>query len=111
MNSSSSRCYQVIVDLCGRFLDSSVVASHAPPAAPPSTAAQEARSTPNYDALEVAPEPIDESPHTQINSVFSMMWPNVPPMEAADVVMGDDAWMEFLKGGSGGDGDGMWFES
>ncbi|KAF3801578.1 Acetamidase regulatory protein [Colletotrichum gloeosporioides] len=108
VNSSSSRCYQVIVDLCGRFLDTSYV----PPAAAQEAAAAAARSTPGYDALEAAPpEPIDESPQTQINSVFSMMWPNVPPMEAADVVMGDDAWMEFLKGGSGGDGDGMWFEN
>ncbi|KAF9876109.1 C6 transcription factor [Colletotrichum karsti] len=109
VNSSSSRCYQVIIDLCGRFLDSSIATQ-----APPQAAAEETRSTPNYDttgALQAAPEPIDESPQTQINSVFSMMWPNVPPMEAADVVMGDDAWMEFLKGGAGGDGDGMWFDN
>jgi transcriptional regulatory protein GAL4 len=46
-------------------------------------------------------QPVGESPQTQINSVFSMMWPNVPPMEAADVVMGDEAgWMEFLRAGS-----------
>ncbi|KAL0934332.1 C6 transcription factor [Colletotrichum truncatum] len=109
VNSSSSRCYQVIIDLCGRFLDSAVVTrALAPPAA------EETQSTPGFggaDALQSAPEPIDESPQTQINSVFSMMWPNVPPMEAADVVMGDDAWMEFLKGGANGDGDGMWFEN
>ena len=47
--------------------------------------------------------PIDESPQTQINSVFTMMWPNVPPMEAADLVMGEDAWMDFLMGEGAGD--------
>lgn len=111
MNSSSSRCYQVIIDLCGRFLDSSVTTRA--PAAPAET---QPTTTPDYSANPIhgasaAPEPIDESPQTQINSVFSMMWPNVPPMEAADVVMGDDAWMEFLKGGTSGDGDGVWFGS
>jgi transcriptional regulatory protein GAL4 len=42
-------------------------------------------------------EPVEESPQTQINNVFSMMWPNAPPMEVADVVMGDDTWMNFLR--------------
>lgn len=41
--------------------------------------------------------PINESPQTQMNNVYSMMWPNVPALEA-DVVMQDDAWMEFLRG-------------
>jgi len=41
--------------------------------------------------------PINESPQTQMNHVYSMMWPNVPALEA-DVVMQDDAWMEFLRG-------------
>ncbi|KAK1660130.1 fungal-specific transcription factor domain-containing protein [Colletotrichum godetiae] len=111
VNSSSSRCYQVIIDLCGRFLDSSDVAI---PVAPASAAQADSATSPSYEANTAqasAPEPIDESPQTQINSVFSMMWPNVPPLEAADVVMGDDAWMEFLKGGTSGDGDGMWFGS
>ena len=45
-------------------------------------------------------QPVAESLQTQINSVFSMMWPNAPPMEAANVVMGDDGWMEFLRAGS-----------
>lgn len=49
--------------------------------------------------------PIDESPQTQINSVFSMIWPNVSSIEAADMVMGDDAWMDFLRGeGAANDG-------
>lgn len=46
-------------------------------------------------------QPVGESPQTQINSVFTMMWPNMPALEAADVVMGDDAgWMEFLRAAS-----------
>jgi hypothetical protein len=32
-----------------------------------------------------------------MNNVYSMMWPNLPALEA-DVVMQDDAWMEFLMG-------------
>jgi len=42
-------------------------------------------------------DPTNESPQTQMNNVYSMMWPNVPALEA-DVVMQDDAWMEFLRG-------------
>jgi len=41
--------------------------------------------------------PINESPQTQMNHVYNMMWPNLPALEA-DVVMQDDAWMEFLRG-------------
>jgi hypothetical protein len=41
--------------------------------------------------------PIDESPQTQMNNLYSMMWPDVPALEA-DVVMQDDGWMEFLRG-------------
>ncbi|GKT44228.1 regulatory protein gal4 [Colletotrichum spaethianum] len=110
VNSSSPPCYQVIIDLCGRFLNDDFVAARVLVAQPQ----MQARMTHNHETNTVqpaAPEPIDESPQTQINSVFSMMWPNVPPMEAADVVMGDDAWMEFLKSGTSGDGGGMWFGS
>lgn len=38
---------------------------------------------------------VDESPQTQMESVYPMMWPNVPAFEAADQFM-DDAWMDFL---------------
>ncbi|KXH34587.1 fungal specific transcription factor domain-containing protein [Colletotrichum simmondsii] len=111
VNSSSSRCYQVIIDLCGRFLHSNDIALSVAPSATARADSTTSSSYENNAAQSSAPEPIDESPQTQINSVFSMMWPNVPPLEAADVVMGDDAWMEFLKGGTSGDGDGMWFGS
>lgn len=36
--------------------------------------------------------PIDESPETQVDNMYSMMWPN------ADINMQDDPWMEFMKG-------------
>lgn len=49
--------------------------------------------------------PIDESPQTQMNSVYPMMWPNVPAFEAADQFM-DDAWMDFLGGEGTGEGGG-----
>ncbi|KAK2024053.1 fungal-specific transcription factor domain-containing protein [Colletotrichum zoysiae] len=109
-NSSSPRCYQVIMDLCGRFLNDDAVAARVLATHPQ----MQTTTAPGYEPDTVPigePEPIDESPQTQINSVFSMMWPNVPPMEAADVVMADDAWMEFLRSGTSGDGDGAWFGS
>ncbi|KAK2056218.1 hypothetical protein LY76DRAFT_607144 [Colletotrichum caudatum] len=102
----SPRCYQVIMDLCGRSLNDDAVAAARVPATHPQ---MQATAAPGHEPDAVptgTPEPIDESPQTQINSVFSMMWPNVPPTEAADVVMGDDAWMEFLRSGTSGDGDG-----
>ncbi|KAK2049308.1 hypothetical protein LZ31DRAFT_562767 [Colletotrichum somersetense] len=106
VNSSSPRCYQVIMDLCGRFLNDDAVAACVLVTHPQ----MQTTTTPGYepDTIPIGtPEPIDECPQTQINSAFSMMWPNVPPMEAADVVMADDAWMEFLRSGTSGDGDGV----
>jgi hypothetical protein len=73
VNSSSPRCHQVILKLCGQFLQD-----------------EEKVGMANAD-------PTNESPQTQMNNVYSMMWPNVPALEA-DVVMQDDAWMEFLRG-------------
>ncbi|KPM45009.1 hypothetical protein AK830_g1522 [Neonectria ditissima] len=98
VNASSARCYQIISDLSGRLLDNDQVEQAVP-------SASIGGDCPGTESAEqpVAPEqwisePVEESPQTQINNVFSMMWPNVPPMEAADVVMGDDAgWMDFLR--------------
>lgn len=108
-NSSSSRCYRVIMDLCGDFLDSTHPADGA------AERRQPGRVPGIDDATPTAPqpmqEPTDTSPQTQINSVLSMMWPNVPPLEAADVVMGDDAWMDFLRGGVINEDDGNWFDN
>lgn len=47
--------------------------------------------------------PVDESPQTQMNGLYEMMWPGMNPYEA-DVVMQDDAWMDFLRGGESGFG-------
>ena len=52
----------------------------------------------DYPQDELNLGPIDESPQTQINHVFPMMWPNATALEAAEEVMGDDAWLEFLRG-------------
>jgi len=64
------KCYNTIQELCGQYIG-------------------------NVSALEQV-NPTGESPHTQINNVYSMMWPN-PPLAGADIVMQDDAWLRFLE--------------
>lgn len=103
LNASSARCRQIIFDLCGRYLDNSEL--DLLPPEPPTLSQDDMSNTTDQSVLVLDPwvqsQPVGESPQTQINNVFSMMWPNVPPMEAADVVMGDEAgWMEFLRAGS-----------
>ncbi|KAL1842714.1 hypothetical protein VTK73DRAFT_3064 [Phialemonium thermophilum] len=95
----------VITDLCGRYLDVQQDSGLLHQPAPPSAAATaQAATTMPVGGPWPAEQPVGESPQTQIHSVFSMMWPNVPPLEAADVVMGEDAaWMEFLRAGSAED--------
>jgi transcriptional regulatory protein GAL4 len=94
VNSSSARCYQVIMKLCGQYLEDAAI--------------EETRLGIDSGSEGAGMDPIDESPQTQMNDLYSMMWPNVPVLEA-DVVMQDDAWMEFLRGedpdftGYGGD--------
>ncbi|KAH6682919.1 fungal-specific transcription factor domain-containing protein [Halenospora varia] len=85
VNSSSPRCHQVILKLCGQFLQEEL--------------AHGSGIGPEGHGMEAGGglSPINESPQTQMNNVYSMMWPNVPALEA-DVVMQDDAWMEFLRG-------------
>lgn len=107
LNASSSRCHIIISDLCGRFLHSSKAEEVDDPQA--ATRGEFVPShAPTQPAASLQPyadsQPVGESPETQINNVFSMMWPNVPPLEAADVAMGDDTgWMEFLRAGSAED--------
>ncbi|KAI9163590.1 C6 transcription factor [Paramyrothecium foliicola] len=101
-NASSARCHQIISDLCGRYINTSQTE---PLVEHTNLQTEQVAAGPTVDAAEleswIAQGPVGESPQTQINNVFSMMWPNVPPLEAADVVMGDDAgWMEFLRAGS-----------
>lgn len=143
-NASAQRCYGVIAELCGRYLDHVPPpfpqASPSPNAAMPSMAGtpsnghnmaahagnsnsshhhsgsrhmqqqqqqqqqqqhhQQQQQDPYQQHMDEMMLPIDESPQTQMNSVYPMMWPNVPAFEAADQFM-DDAWMDFL-GAEGG---------
>ncbi|KEY64401.1 hypothetical protein S7711_08461 [Stachybotrys chartarum IBT 7711] len=102
INPSSERCHQIILDLCGRYLDY--------PQPERGTVPSGVTVTEELEVIQDSPgaqfpsrverRPVGESPQTQIHNVMNMMWPNVPPMEAADVVMGDEAgWMEFLAAG------------
>lgn len=101
LNASCARCYSIISELCGRFLDVALQPDAPAAAHIDSPAAAAVMDGPVDPAWMAEQPPVGESPQTQINSVFSMMWPNVPPLEAADVVMGDEAgWMEFLRAGS-----------
>jgi hypothetical protein len=81
----------VILKLCGQFLRQDDIGSRAEGLETSGISGQ------NGTAGTTGMSPINESPQTQMNNVYSMMWPNVPALEA-DVVMQDDAWMEFLRG-------------
>ncbi|KAI0380619.1 hypothetical protein F5Y04DRAFT_271326 [Hypomontagnella monticulosa] len=115
VNSSAGRCHQVISELCSRYLEPATVAVNPRSSSatvndqPPTQNYGNERpgeSRPNTIPAEVnMGEPIADSPQTQINHIYSMMWPNVTPLEAADLVMGDDAWMEFLGEDNGGGGE------
>jgi hypothetical protein len=113
LNASSSRCHQIISKLCSNYLETTPAAGiETQPDTPVLKVYDE---QPPQQVLETTSpwpgtEPVGESPETQINNVFSMMWPNVPPLEAADVVMGDEfGWMEFLRSGSADNWDGsLW---
>ncbi|KAF4457913.1 C6 transcription factor [Fusarium austroafricanum] len=104
INISSDRCHQIILDLCGRYLDyrqeqPGTVATSG------NRRSIEGLNGPANIQVETWPEAqaVNESPQTQINNIMNMMWPNVHPMEAADVVMGDQAgWMDFLSSEASG---------
>ncbi|KAJ0107914.1 hypothetical protein J7T55_007126 [Diaporthe amygdali] len=144
LNASAQRCYGVIAELCGRYLD------HVPPpfpqaspsphaAMPPSSMGrtpsnghnmaahansnsshhhhgghqmqqqqQQQQQDPYQQHMDEMMLPIDESPQTQMNSVYPMMWPNVPAFEAADQFM-DDAWMDFLGAEGGATPERGWY--
>ncbi|KAH0340319.1 hypothetical protein KCU81_g6854, partial [Aureobasidium melanogenum] len=69
INPSSIECQSVIMRLCGHFLSTT------------------SASIPSCAPL-IATE---ESPQTQINNVYSMMWPNTSPA-SADFLMSDPQW-------------------
>lgn len=126
---AAARCYGVIAELCGRYLD------QVPPPFPSQASPRQGSNTPMASSgvgggssngnhlgvhggdhhhgrmrqdmyqqhMDEMMLPIDESPQTQMNSVYPMMWPNVPAFEAADQFM-DDAWMDFLGAEGGAEG-------
>jgi hypothetical protein len=71
---AAKKCYDVIQRLCGQYLSK----GSSPSAAP-----------------EQSSGPMNASPHTQMNSVYSMMWSHAPAFDE-DLTMQDDAWMAFL---------------
>ncbi|KAI1855374.1 hypothetical protein JX266_000239 [Neoarthrinium moseri] len=112
-NSSATRCYQVIMDLCGKYLSGFEPQHQMEPRRQQANVIEQGTDgalasgqrqvgiypSPGQDTARTQVEPIAESPQTQLGSVFPMMWPNVNAFEVADEVMGDDAWLEFLGGG------------
>ncbi|KAF1849074.1 uncharacterized protein K460DRAFT_415510 [Cucurbitaria berberidis CBS 394.84] len=83
VNPSAQECYDVIQRLCGPFLR-------------PQAAAQDQNfvATPNEPILG---DPTEESPQTQINDVYAMMWPDANHVEA-DVLMQEGIWTDFFPG-------------
>lgn len=118
VNASCHSCYEVIVGLCGRYISSGVPETlpvgsspeisvgdlhRGSPATITTTSQQQHRQQQQDEELL---RPIDDSPQTQINQIFPMMWPNVNALEAAGEVLANDAWLSFLDGdGIGGDYD------
>lgn len=121
VNESCSSCQDVIVDLCGRYLNASAAKASADQPVNPEAAESRYNQSGLGDRNEIDTRdafptrtseqpsgdmhqhqhqhllgPIDESPQTQINQVFPMMWPNVNALEAAGEVLGNDAWLSFL---------------
>jgi transcriptional regulatory protein GAL4 len=80
-NASAQDCHNVLHRLCGPFLQ-------------PQAIPQDARvlATPNSAILE---HPTEESPQTQIQNGYSMMWPNANDTEV-DMLMQGGLWSNFL---------------
>lgn len=50
-------------------------------------------------------KPAGDASNGQMNGVLNMMWPNISPLDAADVGMGENTgWLEFLQASSYDDG-------
>jgi transcriptional regulatory protein GAL4 len=83
VNPSAQECYNVIQRLCGPFLQAQV--NDRP-----------LGSTPDSTFAGYPPqESTQESPQTQINNVYAMMWPNANPAEV-DLLMQDGLWSGFF---------------
>ncbi|KAF9637679.1 hypothetical protein BFW01_g8575 [Lasiodiplodia theobromae] len=74
-NPSAQDCYDVIIRLCGPFMQSPGSDTDAPTVVFPGS-------------------PTRESPQTQINSIYPMMWPS--NTNEIDLVMQDGAWTDLL---------------
>ncbi|KAI1777478.1 hypothetical protein F4818DRAFT_410558 [Hypoxylon cercidicola] len=119
VNPSAGRCHQVISELCSRYLEPGTTEINPRPSSTTLNGQLPTHDYENEQSGEARTNaisedvnmhgPIADSPQTQINHIYSMMWPNVTPLEAADLVMGDDAWMEFLGENSGGEVGRNWF--
>lgn len=81
INPSAQECLNVLQRLCGSFLY-------------PKPAVQDAHILANSHR-DIVEHPTEESPHTQINNVYSMMWPNANEAEV-DVLTQGGLWAEFL---------------
>ena len=81
VNPSAQECSVVIHRLCGSFLQSQAVP-------------HDAQSTTTPDSGMMG-HPTEESSQTQINNVYSMMWPNANPGEV-DILMQEGLWNNFF---------------
>jgi transcriptional regulatory protein GAL4 len=75
INPASRECYEVVLRLCSNYLAN---ASGLP------------TSSPNFGL-----EPVEESPNTQIEGLYSMMWPGANTTEV-DMLIENDSWNNFI---------------
>lgn len=75
INPSSRECHEVVLRLCSKYL---LNASGMP------------TSSPNFGM-----EPVEESPNTQIEGLYSMMWPGANTTEV-DMLIENDSWNNFI---------------
>lgn len=85
VNPSAQDCYQVLQRLCGPFINNHENTANDP---------DMTTSTP-VGFAEFGPT--EESPQTQINNIYAMMWPNANAADT-DLLMQDGEWMSFLPG-------------
>jgi transcriptional regulatory protein GAL4 len=81
VNPSAQECYNVLQRLCGPFLQSPAIAQGHDVVATPDTG--------------IIGHPTEESPQTQINNVYSMMWPNANDAEV-DILMQGGLWTDLF---------------
>tara|TARA_R110002003_G_scaffold68_27_gene6269 strand:- start:3030 stop:5210 length:2181 start_codon:yes stop_codon:yes gene_type:complete len=81
VNPSAQECYNVLQRLCGPFLQSQAIPQGHDVVATPDTG--------------IIGHPTEESPQTQINNVYSMMWPNANDAEV-DILMQGGLWTDLF---------------